>query len=288
MDQERPRPPAARWLQPNPVPFWATRIFRWNLILCSLILSVAAFYLLAIEPKLVNDAREESRKANAARKYESPAAGSTEAREVRFDAMLDKAPDDVDPDVRDEPYRYLVKYLATVDPSRLATQARTVDYKLLMEKPGEVRGLTVRLNLQFWQAPFGPVRLHPPVGGVETVTRAYLALPAAPNEVYFVDFLEPPPDIEKETPVIVDAVFLRRVRYERALPAGSKPEFHQAPVFVARSVGKVREARVPSAYRFRWVVVLLGAGLFGFLTLLTLKGWIAARSGGPAPRRIPN
>ena len=288
MEQDHRRPSPARWLQPNPVPVWGSRLFRWNLILCSLILSIAAVWLLVIEPKATAKAREESLKSNAALKFTPRDPGSKEPREVRFDGMLDKTKDDVAPEVRDEPYRTLVKYLATVDPSRLAAQARNVDYKALMSQPEEIRGLTVRLNLMYWSAPSGPVRLDPPVGGVETVTRAYFAPSAlAANEVYIVDFVDPPPDIQKERYVVLDAVFLRRVSYERQLP-GKESVFHQAPLFVARGITKVEEERVPSAYRFRGLVVLLGVGLFGFLSLITIKGWMAARSGGPVPRRIPD
>ncbi|HEU4338863.1 MAG TPA: hypothetical protein VFS19_02245, partial [Planctomycetota bacterium] len=173
MEQDHRRPPAARWLQPNPLPIWGSRLFRWNLILCSLVLALAAAWLLLIEPKAAADARAKSLKEHGAAMY-APRDPSAPP-EVRFDGMLDKTKDDVLPDVRDEAYTYLVKHLATVDPARLAAQARDVDYKTLMERPAELRGLTVRLNLMYWDAPAGPVRLESPVGGVETVTRAYFA-----------------------------------------------------------------------------------------------------------------
>jgi hypothetical protein len=283
MDQDHRRPPAARWLQPNPAPFWASRLFRWNLVLCSLIISIVAVWFLVLEPKRVAKEREEERKAFGAEKY-APRDPNA-AREVRFDGMLDKVADDLPPEVRDEPYRYLVKHLGTIDPARLAAMAKEVDYQMLMERPAEARGLTVRLRLQFWKAPDGPVRLNPPVGGFETTTRAFLALPDAPKEVYIVDFVEPPPDIEKETPVVLDAVFLRRVRYERADRPG---EFHQAPLFVSRHIAKVQPPKAPSGYRFLGVAILLGVGLFGFLIILTVKTWMAARAGGPVPRRLPD
>ncbi|HKS16721.1 MAG TPA: hypothetical protein VJU16_05375 [Planctomycetota bacterium] len=285
MDQERRRPSAARWLQPNPVPFWATRLFRWNLVLCSLILCVVAGWFLVVEPKMTAKEREADRKAFGAEKY-TPRDPSTAApKEVRFDGMLDKVGDDVTPEVRDDPYRYLVKYMATVDPARLAGLAKEADYKDLMTRTDDLRGLTVRLRLQFWKAPDGPVRLDPPAGGVETVTRAYLALPEAPKEVYFVDFVEPPPDIEKETPVVLDAVFLRRVKYERSDRTG---EFHQAPLLVARNIAKVQPPKKPAQYRFLPVAVLLGVAMFAFLAFLTIKMFMAARSSGPVPRRIPD
>lgn len=288
MDQER-RPPASRWLQPNPVPFWGTRIFRWNLLFLSLIVSVCAVWMLLVEPRMNAKAREESLKNFAAKKFTPRDPASKEPREVRFDGMLDKAKDDVPPEVRDEPYRYLVKYLATVDPARLGEQAFDVDYETLMAKPEELRGVTVRLNLMFWDAPAGVVRLDPPVGGVGTVTRAYFAPSGMrPDQVYFVDFVEPLPAIEKETFAVFDAVFLRRVKYERRDLPDNKVEFHSAPLFVARNIAKVEPARVPASYGFKWVVVLLAASMFGFLTVITLKSWMAARSGGPVARRIPD
>ena len=285
MDQEHRRPPAARWLQPNPVPLWGSRLFRWNLILCSLVVAIAAFWLLVMEPKEAADARAKSLKEHAAAKV-APRDPSA-PREVRFDGMLEKTKDDVMPDVRDEAYGYLVKYLATVDPARLAAQARDIDYKTLMDKPEDYRGLTVRLNLMFWDAPSGPVRLNPPAGGVETVTRGYFAPSSIEaNQVYIVDFVEPLPKLEKETYVVMDAVFLRRDRDERA--GLRDAHYHQWPHFLARAIAKTEPARIPSAYRFRGLVIMLGIGLFGFLAILTLKTWMAARSGGPVPRRIPD
>src|SRR5262245_56365817 len=281
MEQDR-RPPAARWLQPNPVPFWASRLFFWNLVFLSLIVSVIAVWLLVVEPRMAAKDREASLKESATKKYEprDPKA----PRDVRFERMLDKVVDDVDPELRDEPYRYLVKYLSTVDPARLAEQAYELDYDLVSKRPEEVRGLTVRLNLMFFKAPYGPVRLDPPVGGVKAVTRTYFATsgPLA-NEVYFVDFVEPLPEIESEAYAVMDAVFLRRVKYERGDRTG---EFHTAPLFLARNVAKVQPPPVPSGFRFRWVVVALAVGMLGFLTLITLKTWMAGRTGGPAPRRL--
>jgi hypothetical protein len=287
MDQER-RPPASRWLRPDPVPFWGTRIFRWNLLFLSLIVSVCAVWMLLVEPRMNDKAREESLKNFAAKKFTPRDPSSKEPREVRFEGMLDKVKDDVPPEVRDEPYRYLVKYLATVDPARLAEQAKEVDYETLMAMPEEARGVITRLNLMFWKTPGGPVRLERPVGGVETVTRAYFAPSGMrPDQVFIVDFVEPLPEIEQETYAIMDAVFLRRVKYERELPGG-KVEFHTAPLFVARNVAKIEPPLVPATYRFRWIVALLAASMFGFLTVITLKSWMAARSGGPVARRIPD
>lgn len=282
MEQDR-RPPAARWLQPNPVPFWASKLFIWNLVLLCLIVSVIAAWLLIIEPNRVAKAREASRKEFGAKKYEprDPKA----PRAVRFEGMLDKVVDDVDPELRDEPYRYLVKYLSTVDPARLSEQAVELDYALVTKRPEEVRGLTARLNLMFWKAPYGPVRIDPPVGGVNALTRAYFATAGAAyaKEVYFVDFVEPLPEIETETYAVMDAVFLRRVKYER----GDRPgEFHTAPLFLARNVAKVQAPPAPFGFGFRWVVLALAVGMLGFLTLITLKVWMAGRTGGPAPRQL--
>ena len=284
MDQER-RPPPARWMQPNPAPIWASRIFRWNLVFLAVVVAGAAVWMLVIEPKMTNAELEKNRAEFAAKKYVPRNPASTGPREVRYDGMLDKVKDDVDPELRDEPYRYLVKHLATVDPARLAEQSRFVDYEMLMKQPEEVRGVTTRLQLLFWEAPSGAVRLTPPAGGVETVTRAYMGERQFKNEVYIVDFVEPPAELDRETPVIVDAVFLRRVKYERA---GKPGQFHEAPLFVARSIAKVQDAPKGAQYRFMPVAILIAVGLLAFLTYLLVKSFMAARSGGPpAPRRIP-
>ena len=63
MDQEHRRPSPARWLQPNPVPFWGSRLFRWNLVLCSLILCIVAGWFLLVEPQIAAKERGAERKA---------------------------------------------------------------------------------------------------------------------------------------------------------------------------------------------------------------------------------
>src|SRR5687768_10664913 len=111
MEQDR-RPPAARWLQPNPVPFWGSRLFRWNLIFLSILVLGGAVWMLMIEPKLRAEERAESLKAHAALKYVPRDPASKEPRPIRFDGMLDHVKDDMDPQVRDEPFRHLAKHLS--------------------------------------------------------------------------------------------------------------------------------------------------------------------------------
>ena len=94
MERERYGRPAARWLQPDPVPFWATRIFRWNLALCALALTGAAFYGLVIEPGRIAEASKEAERATAAAKYAPRDPASTAPKEVRFDGLLDATKDD--------------------------------------------------------------------------------------------------------------------------------------------------------------------------------------------------
>ena len=285
MDQERPRPPAARWMQPNPRPsFWGTRLFLLNLIVCSLIVMIAAGWVFWIEPARRARDRAERQQALSAKKYVP--SGS---KEVRFDGMLDRVEDDVDHDKRDDDaYRYLAKYMATVDPSRLGDQARMVDYETLVGKPGEVRGVTVRLDLLFYKAPHGLVRLDRPAGAVETVTRAYLTESVANKKnVYLVDFVEPPPEIESESEVVLDAVFLRRVKFETPRTAANPDGEHTAPLFIARSITKVQEPTKPLTQRYMPLAVVLGGGVLAFLSLITIKTWMASRSAPPSARRSP-
>ena len=123
------------------------------------------------------------------------------------------------------------------------------------------------------------------------MTRAYLAPTGAARNIYIVDFVEAPPDIERETPVVVDAVFLRRVKFERDLPDG-KVEFHEAPLFLARNISKVEERAPMVGYNFRWVVVMMAIGVLGALSMITIRGWMRQRADAPAssptPRRIPD
>jgi len=267
-------------MQPNPRPSWGSRLFLLNLIACSLIIIVAAGWVYWVEPANRARDRAERQKALAAKKY-VPAA----TKEVRFDGMLDRVEDDVDHDKRDdEAYRYLAKYMATVDPSRLGEQARLVEYGTFMEKPGEMRGVTARLNLLFYKKPHGLVRLDRPAGSVETVTRAYLTESVGEmNKVYLVDFVDPLEDIESEAEVVLDAVFLRRVRYE----APNRQGFHQAPLFIARSVAKVQDPAKPLTQRYFGLAVVLGGGVLAFLSLITIKTWMASRSAPPSARRSP-
>src|SRR5262245_61668713 len=100
MDQDRPRPPAARWMQPNPRPFWGTKLFLLNMIVCSLLVMVAAIWVFGVEPARKARERAEIQKATTAKSYAPRAADSKEPKEVRFDGMLDRVTDDADPELR--------------------------------------------------------------------------------------------------------------------------------------------------------------------------------------------
>jgi hypothetical protein len=284
MDQERPRPPAARWMQPNPRPFWGSKLFLLNLIACSLIVMIAAGWIYFVEPARRARDRAERLQGLAAKKY----VPST-TKEVRFDGMLDRVEDDVDHEKRDDDaYRYLAKYMATVDPARLGEQARLAEYETFMEKPGEMRGVTARLNLLFYKKPYGLVRLDRPAGSVETVTRGYFTESVGKmKQVYFVDFVEPLEDIESEAEVVLDAVFLRRVKFEVPKTALNPEGWHQAPLFLARSVAKVQDPPKPLTQKYLPLALILGVGVLAFLSLITIKTWMASRSAPPPARRSP-
>jgi len=186
----------------------------------------------------------------------------------------------------DQAYRVLLRHLSKADPADLAKQARWVKYPLFSEKPADLRGQTVRLNALFVKAPRGPERLQKPVGSVEMVTRAYL-INKDGDQFYIVDFVEPPPPLEPETPVTVDAVFLQQVSFETSAVKDGKPVVRKAPLFVARSLGKVHEAAPGGGYKFKWLVVMMAVAMFMGLTFLIVRAWLVPRMNAPRPSPLP-
>jgi hypothetical protein len=270
------------------VPFWATRVFRWNLILCALMLSAAAIWMLFIAPWEAEKERVELERAHAAMRFvpRDPSA----PREVRFDGKLERAVDNAPLELFDsspgEPYNVLVRHLSKADPAVLAEQARMVDYPLYEKMPSEIRGQTVRLNALFVKAPRGPERLKEPIGGVEMMTRAYL-INKAGDKFYIVDFVEPPPPLEPETPVTLDAVYLQQVSYETNATKEGKPVVRRAPIFVARSLGKAQVAPSAGGYRYKWLVVMMAVAMFLGLAFLTVRAWLTPRLNAPRLSPLP-
>lgn len=278
-----------RSLRPDPVPFWASRIFRWNLILCALMLTAAAIWMLFVAPMEAAKEKAELERAHDAIRWVPP--DPSAPPQVRFDGQLQGVADNVpletfDASTNDQAYRVLLRHLSKADPADLAQQARWVSYALFNEKPSELRGQTVRLNALFVKAPRGPERLGNPVGAVEMVTRAYL-IDREGDKFYIVDFVEPPPSLDPETPVTVDAVYLQQVSFETNAVKEGKPVVRKAPLFVARSLGKVREPAPGGGYKFKWLVVMMAVAMFLGLAFLIVRTWLVPRMNAPVPSPLP-
>ena len=275
-------------LRPDPVPFWASRIFRWNLILCALMLTAAAVWMLFVAPMEAAKERAELERAHAAMRWVPPDPSAPPL--VRFDGILNRLVDDVPLEWFNtspvDPYAAVLRHMSKADPADLAEQARTVNYALYSGRPKDLRGQTVRLNALFVKAPRGPERLQKPVGSVEMVTRAYL-INKDGDQFYIVDFVEPPPPLEPETPVTVDAVFLQQVSFETKAVKDGKPVVRKAPLFVARSLGKVHEAAPGGGYKFKWLVVMMAVAMFMGLTFLIVRAWLVPRMNAPRPSPLP-
>ena len=289
MYQERTPRTGFSGLQPNPVPFWGSRVFRWNLILCALMLTAAAVWMLFIAPWETAKEKEALESANAAMRWAPP--DPSAPPQVRFDGQLQGVADNVpletfDVSTKDQAYRVLLRHLSKADPADLAKQARWVKYAFFSERPADLRGQTVRVNALFVKAPRGPERLANPVGSVELVTRAYL-IDKTGDQFYIVDFVEPPPPLEAETPVTIDAVYLQQVSFETHAVKDGKPVVRKAPLFVARSLGKVHPAVAGGGYRYKWLVVMMAVAMFLGLAFLVVRAWLSPRMNAPRLSPLP-
>jgi hypothetical protein len=220
---------------PPNVPFWATRAFRMLVLVNVLAVSTLAVYIFEIAPML--------RRGGAAEKPVRPPspddyvprgpAAPGEQRPVLFEGMLDKVKDATPIKEEDEPYNYLLRHVAKSDVEVLTKQAKRVDYGLFSRIAPELRGQTVRVMAMYVFA--DPIRLfRQPPGGLDRVYRTYL-VDVSGTEGYVIDLVDPPPNLERRTLVVAEAIFLKLGTYDGL----NGPV--QAPFLLGRTLRPVKE-----------------------------------------------
>jgi len=129
------------------------------------------------------------------------------SRTKSFSTIKDKTSvDDLD-----KSYEEFVEVLSKLDAALLKKEAGTVDYAALTGKPGDFRGKPLRLKVVFLLS--NPIKLDRKVGEIQFVHRTYLSNLSG-SEGYVVDLLEPPPELNRKDPVLVDAAFYKIGTYE--------------------------------------------------------------------------
>jgi len=148
-------------------------------------------------------------------------------------------------------YRQLLEILSQYSEEELQTKAgRRLDWEKAIADPDSWRGEIVRVRalLVGWKA----VRFSRPLGEHVDTYRAYIA-EADGSEGVVVDFLEPPPPhLEKEDVVDVEAVFFRTVRYE-----SSGQGFFEAPYLIARNLRRLDTEALPRSTAFDGTVKIV-------------------------------
>jgi hypothetical protein len=145
------------------------------------------------------------------------------SRTKSFSEIKDKTP----VENQDKSYLEFVEVLSTLDAALMKKEAGAVDYAALSRKPGDFRGKPVRVKVLFLLS--NPVKLEKKIGDIQFVHRTYLA-DLSGNEGYVVDLLEPPPELNRRDPVLVDAVFYKIGTYE-----GRKGDV-EAPFLIGKSL----------------------------------------------------
>src|SRR5687767_2138917 len=131
-------PPGAR------LPFWATREFRFLVIVMVMAFAGVAVMVFEIMPMLEKKETARVRQANTSGRPSFAPAPPGTAPELRFDGILQKVVDGSPAHDLDEPYWRLVRYLTTVENKTLSDQSVYVDHPLFVKHAAELRGRPVR------------------------------------------------------------------------------------------------------------------------------------------------
>ena len=260
------------------IPMWATREFRWLIIIVVMSLSILAVLIFEIAPMTRAERPPVPGAADPAALLPGEPAASPGAKEVRFDGILEKVKDSTPIEDQDQPYRTLVRHLARIRPEALAREARRIDYGTFTRTPSEVRGATTRILALFLESM--PLRLDPPEGGVEWLHRTYL-MDLSGSEGFVVDLVEPPPAVERRQLVSTDGVFLKIASYE-----GRKGSV-QAPFFLGRSLRLVKEARHFNVWNVGSLIVAVAVLSVVAAIYMTMRLWRKARSGMELGAAVP-
>jgi len=249
------------------LPFWATRDFRFLIIVVVMALSVVGVLVFEIGPLLQARGKPLVRKADP-NGWIPPKEGEG-AREVRFDGVLAKVKDATPVGAPEDPYASLIRSLSKSDPESFAREAKPVDYALYSRMPDALRGVTVRLKALFLDS--RPLRLPKAEGEVEWIYRTYLVDPSG-KEGYVVDLIDCPPPLSRRDLVTTEAVFYKLGTYE------GNTGVVQAPYLVGRNMRFEKERMERDPFNMGFLVMSVsGLALVG-VVVLTIRVWRKSRS----------
>lgn len=242
------------------VPFWATREFKFLLIVVIMGFAVVSVLVLRIGPMLTARGRADlkaERPVNPRAWVPQPLPPGV-PREVKFDGALDQVKDATPIDEQDAAYGQLLKALSQGNSEALLKDPKLVEYPVYSRMPAELRGTAVRVTALL--AGTSTLRLQKAEGNVEWIHRIYL-VDVSGTEGYVIDTIEAPPALQKRDLVSADAVFLKLGTYEgRTGPV-------QAPFLVGRSIRHVKERVVQDPFNIGAVVISVAV-----LSVLTAIG----------------
>jgi hypothetical protein len=255
-------------------PFWATKNFRFFVLMTVMGVAVLAVIIVDIGPKLtqVRTVKDLAKKADP-NAFVPPPAGA--GGDVKFEGVLQKVKDGTSIDDQEEAYQYLIRYLSRADAAQLAQGSKTVEYPTYAKMPVEMRGYTTKISALFLQS--NPIRVDGAPGGVNFIHRTYLS-DLSGKEGYVVDLLEPPGELDQKTVVALDAIFFKLGTYE-----GKKGSV-QAPLFLGKSLRVVKERMADTAVSKMSGGVMLGVALGTLVVMIAVTSLMFRKSKPPAPK----
>src|SRR5262245_29672892 len=164
-------------------PFWATKNFRFFVLMAVMGVAVMAVLILDIGPKLtqVKTVKDLAKKADP-NAFVPPPLGS--GGDVKFEGVLQKVKDGTSIDNQEQAYQYLIRFLSRAEASLLAQDSKMVEYPTYAKMPEEMRGYTTKISALFLQS--NPIRVDGAPGGVNFIHRTYLS-DLSGKEGYVVD-----------------------------------------------------------------------------------------------------
>jgi hypothetical protein len=256
-------------------PFWATKNFRFFVLMAAMGVAVMTVIIVDIGPKLtqVRTAKDLAKKADP-NAFVPPPAGT--GGDVKFEGVLQKVKDGTSIDDQEEAYQYLIRYLSRIDGAQLSQDSKTVEYPTYAKMPAEMRGYTTKVSALFLQS--NPIRVDGAPGGVNFIHRTYLS-DLSGKEGYVVDLLEPPGELPLKTVVALDAIFFKLGMYE-----GKKGSV-QAPLFLGKNLRTVKERMAGSPVAAMSGGTMLGVALGTLVVMMVLTSLMfRKKSKPPAPK----
>lgn len=255
-------------------PVWATKNFRFFVLMGAMGLAVMTVVVFDIGPKLtqVKTAKNLAKKADPNAFVPPPVSAGGD---VKFEGVLQKVKDGTSIDDQEEAYQYLIRYLSRAEATQLSQESKTVEYPTYGKLPVEMRGYTTKISALFLQST--PIRVDGAPGGVNFIHRTYLS-DLSGNEGYVVDLLEPPGELPLRTVVALDAIFLKLGTYE-----GRKGSV-QAPLFLGKSLRTVKERMADGPVAKLSGGVMLGVAGVTLIVMIALTSLMFRKSKPPAPK----